>query len=197
MSIKKQFYYLDFEKKEQKKLLDFLDSRKNRSQSVRDGLTLLSGLEQLDKKLPGMLLSIMCNDGSASEMLQVLSLFTSSTNESVEIRQSFNAQEIVGYQCRTIDEYSPEGQWTPWYPITEERYRKELANLNEKIQVRALYASPQGDSNNEKPVNFQYENKKEEVAQRKNEIPEDNSMSGNTLSNKESINNAAKMFRLK
>lgn len=68
MSNKKLFFYLNTENPEQSDLLAFYEKERNKTQTVRDGLSLIFELRKLNNSLPELLKTVLQNSGSIADI---------------------------------------------------------------------------------------------------------------------------------
>ncbi|PHM59509.1 hypothetical protein [Xenorhabdus ishibashii] len=139
MNNKKLFFYLNTDNAEQNELFEFISNEKNRTQAVRDSISLTLRLHKLNNSLPTILNALLQNSGNIDDIKAMLDAIN---------KNDSNHYENVAWQKRVVNTLEPNHPWSDWIAITQSEYEKSLKTPDLTTQVRALKGKQLGDKEN-------------------------------------------------
>lgn len=83
MSNKKLFFYLNTENPEQNELLSFYEKERNKTQTVRDGLSLVFELRKLNENLPELLKAVLQSSGKITDIKAIFDIIEGLSEDTV------------------------------------------------------------------------------------------------------------------
>lgn len=83
MSNKKLFFYLNTENPEQNELLSFYEKERNKTQTVRDGLSLVFELRKLNENLPELLKAVLQSSGKITDIKAIFDIIEGLNEDTV------------------------------------------------------------------------------------------------------------------